>query len=804
MPRLFPKLILLCFLALAACESAEERAARHYQSGLALLETGQVDQALIEFRNVFAADPNHIEARLAYADTQRARGALADAYGHYRHLAEQQPENAPALIALSEIAILSADWEDAETYGRAAAALQPADPAVIAVTAMLDYRAGAIAKDDAARAAAAEIAQKVLQDDPANDIARGVVIDNNIFKGDIAVALTNVEAGLAIDPTRQGLHVIRVRLLGGMKDTAGTQAALEEMAAQFPDIPRVRQELIDWYIAQGDLPAAEDYLRRLAAAPDAGQDQKILLVDFLRQTQGPKAAIAELEHLIADTPGDGTYRMLRASSLFTLDQADAAIAEMKDIIANGTASDETRDFKIVLAQMLQAEGAQAEANTLVADVLAEDAGHVQALKMSAEQLIAADDPDAAISTLRQALAQAPRDIALVTLLGDAHNRAGDLALAGERYALAVDISERAAAPSIHYARFLLERRRIDAAQTVIANALNVAPRNVELLTLMAEIHLDRNAWSSAKRTIWRLRAQNSPLANGIADGLEVDLLKRQGRYEDVTAFLQKMTAGGATSATATAQMVAAQIRTGHLTDARAFVNDQLSEQPGDPTLRFLQAGILVLMEDLPAAEAVYRALLDDFPGNVQVFSNLYALLMSTGREGDADALLDQMLSAAPDASTPNMIKAGRLEAQGDFDGAIAIYERLYAKDSSNTILANNLASLIISERDDADSIARASAIAARLRGSDVPQYQDTLGWISYRRGQYREALSYLEPAARGLPDDSLTHFHLGMTLAALERPAEARKALARAITLGDGSRVAQLDEARDMLATLPE
>lgn len=804
MPRLFPKLILLCFLALAACESAEERAARHYQSGLALLETGRVDQALIEFRNVFAADPTHVEARLAYADTQRARGALADAYGHYRHLAEQQPGNAPALIALSEIAVLSADWEDAETYGRAAAALQPADPAVIAVIAMLDYRAGAIAKDDAARAAAAEMARKVLQEHPGNDIARGVVIDNDIFRGDIAAALISVEAGLAINPGRQGLHVIRVRLLAGLKDTAGTQAALEEMAAQFPDLPRVRQELIDWYIGQGDLPSAEDYLRRLAAAPDAGRDQKILLVDFLRQTQGPEAALGELEHLIADAPGEGIYRMLRASSLFTLDQADVAITEMKDIIASGTASDETRDFKIVLAQMLQAEGEEAQANALVTAVLAEDAGHVQALKMSAEESIAADDPGAAISTLRQALAQAPRDIDLVTLLGDAHDRAGDHALAGERYALAVDISDRAATPSIHYAQFLLERGRIDAAQTVIANALTVAPRNVELLTLMAEIQLDRNAWSSASRTIRRMRAQNSPLASGIADGLEVDLLKRQGRYEDVTAFLQKMTAGGATSTTATAQMVAAQIRAGHLTDARALVNDQLSEQPGDPTLRFLQAGILVLMEDLPAAESVYRALLDDFPGNAQVFGNLYALLISTGREDDADALLDQTLSAAPDASTPNMIKAGRLEAQGNFDGAIAIYERLYAKDSGNMILVNNLASLIISGRDDADSVARASAIAARLRGSDVPQFQDTLGWISYRRGDYREALSYLEPAARGLPDDSLTHFHLGMTLAALERPAEARKALARAITLGDGSRVAQLDEARDMLATLPE
>ena len=44
---------------LAACEGSEERAERHFQSGLALLEEGDVERALIEFRNVFDLDGSH-------------------------------------------------------------------------------------------------------------------------------------------------------------------------------------------------------------------------------------------------------------------------------------------------------------------------------------------------------------------------------------------------------------------------------------------------------------------------------------------------------------------------------------------------------------------------------------------------------------------------------------------------------------------------------------------------------------------------------------------------------------------------
>jgi len=65
--------ILTAFLTLAACDSAEERAEAHYQSGLELLEEGDVDRAIVEFRNVFEYNSNHRDARAALADIFRNR-----------------------------------------------------------------------------------------------------------------------------------------------------------------------------------------------------------------------------------------------------------------------------------------------------------------------------------------------------------------------------------------------------------------------------------------------------------------------------------------------------------------------------------------------------------------------------------------------------------------------------------------------------------------------------------------------------------------------------------------------------------
>ena len=111
--------LLLAFLALAGCESAEERAEKHFQSGLELLQSGDSIRAMVEFRNVLALNGSHREARLTYAREARAAGNVSESYSNYLRLAEQFPDDMESRVALSQMAILHLNWEEAERHGAA-------------------------------------------------------------------------------------------------------------------------------------------------------------------------------------------------------------------------------------------------------------------------------------------------------------------------------------------------------------------------------------------------------------------------------------------------------------------------------------------------------------------------------------------------------------------------------------------------------------------------------------------------------------------------------------------------------------
>jgi tetratricopeptide (TPR) repeat protein len=208
-------------------------------------------------------------------------------------------------------------------------------------------------------------------------------------------------------------------------------------------------------------------------------------------------------------------------------------------------------------------------------------------------------------------------------------------------------------------------------------------------------------------------------------------------------------------------------------------------------LRILSGSLQALTGDTVNAEATYRAIVHDFPQSEVPVQLLYGLLRAANREADAAAVLDQALVEIPKSVNLRWIKAGVLERDTDFEGAIAVYEELYSEDSSNTVVANNLASLIATHRTDAASLERAYTIARRLRGTQVPAFQDTFGWIEYRRGNLEEARRNLSDAAAGLPNDPLTQFHLAMVLADLGQNEAAEKQFERVLDLAGDTQLPQ-------------
>ena len=768
---------LLCLsLTLSGCDSAETRAKKHFQTALAHIEAGDLDRAIVEFRNVFKLDGRHKEARQAYARLQRDRGFVEESYGQYLRLIEQYPDDLDGRIALVEMALETGNLDEVERHGAAAAAQAPTDPRVQAISATRAYQTALEARDTAAQKSARMAAEALVAADPGLIMARRVVIRDLLRTSDWRAALAQTDAGLAANPDARDLYTVRLGLLQQLGDTAGVEAQLTALVARYPDDANMSQALVRWYVDQGNLAAAETQLRgQIDPAADTS-DAKIILIQFLTELRGADAARAELDQMIAVGGSDlPLLRGIRAGLEFDGGNRDTAIADMETLVAGAPANQQTRNLKVALAQMLLQTGNPVGARARIEEVLLENPTEVEALKLKAVWLIEDDRTGDAIVALRTGLGTSPRDPDLMTLMARAHERDGNRDLMGEMLALAADAASYASTEALRYAAFLVADDRLLPAEDAVLAALRQRPQDPDLLATLGQIYLRLQDWSRVDRVITELQALETVGARSTADELTVQRLAGQNRTEDLLTFLEDMkrSSGAASGVGVDAAIVQSHITRGNIPAALAHVDTALKAAPQDPDLRFLRAAVLVTDGKFDDAEQIYRSLLDEDAKSERVWTALFELSLRKDDPAGATAALDDAIAALPESAALNLRKAGILERNGDIDGAIGIYERLYDRDSNALLLANNLASLLVSHRNDAASLARAELIARRLRGTDVPAFQDTYGWIAHRLGNHDDALRYLEPAAAALTDDATVQYHLAATYAALGRDPQA-------------------------------
>ena len=97
-------------LALAACDTPEERAESHYQRAVTLLADGEPDRAAIELRNALQANAAHVGARYEYAQLLRSQGDVQGAVGQYlrpslQHLPVRRYYAPEEFVSLKEFAL---------------------------------------------------------------------------------------------------------------------------------------------------------------------------------------------------------------------------------------------------------------------------------------------------------------------------------------------------------------------------------------------------------------------------------------------------------------------------------------------------------------------------------------------------------------------------------------------------------------------------------------------------------------------------------------------------------------------------
>ena len=792
----------IALLALAGCDTAAERAERHYQNALELLDEGDASRAIVELRTVFELEPTHRDARATMARTLLQQGNAQQAFSQYLRLIEQYPNDVEARLALAEMSILNNSWALATEHGDAVEELAPDSARARVVVNALDYRQAVIDENVGARREAAETARALTQELPRSIINRSVVIDSLIQDERDAEALETIAEVQEFAPRERRFYQMRLALHGRMENEEGIERTLQDMAAAFPEDRSVSESLLNFYISRNDLEAAEEFLRSRVPPGEQDDGSRVTVIRFVSEARGPQAALEQAEAYLREGTNDDLFSSLAASLRYDMGEREEALAEFERIVREADASEQTNDIKVSYARILERNGNDVGSRALIEEVLAADPTHVEALVLRAEWMIDSDLSDEAIGLLRRAQDQEPENPRIFSTLAEAHLRNGQRDLAGEMLSLAVETSNNAAAESLTYARFLLASDRLEAAETVLTDALRLAPTNFELLALLGDVFTRQEDWDRAERVERALRSLQGEGARMVADQIRVAILRGQDREDEAISFLEQLAEQGDGFREAEIAVITSQLQRGNVAEARNYLQALLDKSPEDPTLRFLQAAISAADGNLEAAEQEYRSLIADGEGGERAWRELIRVLNQTGQMEEAERALEEGLAARPESAELLWMRATLLEREGDFEGAISIYEDLYNRNSSVSVIANNLASLLSTMRDDEESLERSARIARRLRGTEFPPYQDTYGWIQFRLGNLDEALEYLQPAARALADDPLVQHHLGMVYDAMGRSEDAVAQFERAIELaGDDPRPA-FDVARTKLQEL--
>ena len=293
------------------------------------------------------------------------------------------------------------------------------NPAFKAIAIALAYRTASLDNDDPARREQARAAQDLLVALPDNVMLRKLVLDSLLRNGDMTQALVELDWLLEREPDNMLYWRQRLNILSQNDDMEGIETQLLGMVDRFPEDTETKQMLLRFYLSREENDKAEAFLRQLAdrAAPDDNAPRADL-VNYLLQTQGPEAALAELDAAIAEEEDPVPFQTIRAGIIFAQGETTEAILELEGILEGAEPSEQTNDIKVALARMMLSTGNEVGARAQVEEVLVADEGHPAALKMQASWQIRADEAEAAINNLRLALDRAPEDAQAMSLMAE--------------------------------------------------------------------------------------------------------------------------------------------------------------------------------------------------------------------------------------------------------------------------------------------------------------------------------------------------------------------------------------------------
>jgi tetratricopeptide (TPR) repeat protein len=581
--------------------------------------------------------------------------------------------------------------------------------------------------------------------------------------------------------------------LGHLYEQSAEQYGRPELAVQAieqyklaitddPDSIFLQNTLADTYFKLGRIrEAIETAQRILKDHPDNLQAHKLLGRVYLRslgdtengQQPGPMLdlAIQEFQKIVAIEPDKVEDRLL-LGQLYTLkhdtkdakaqfEEARRVDPNSEDVVLNlarlygeqnnlpaaisvlQTVPPDDRTFKIDLA--LAAAYDQSGNNTKPAIAAYQDALNLQpdnldAQRGLAEDLLANDQPDAALKIFQGVAAQDPEDVRSFLRIAELERSQGHI--------------KQAAAALDHAKALSPDSPEVRYNQALVAEAQGHLDQAADLLQQLT----DSTHHASEKYT--------SDEKNNRAiflDRLATVYRDQNKTQQAVDAYKEMIALGGDDAERGYQGEVDTYRDAKMLPEATTAAQQAVQALPKSVDLQLTLAGQLVDTGKVKEGIALAKSQLTNTKQDRVVWLTLAQIYTRQHKWKEASLAIDeaQKLSTTKQETSLIFFLRGALqERQKHIDAAEQEFRQSLAQDPNNALTLNYLGYMLADHDQKLNEALQLVQQAVKL-DPENGAYLDSLGWVHYKLGQYGQAEEALEKAITLIPKDPTVHDHLG-------------------------------------------
>lgn len=746
-------LSIIAAAVLVGCGGAEERKAVYMEKAKSSIESGDLDKARIELKNVLQIDPKDDEAYYQIGKVFEAKKDYRKAFANFTKAETLNPDNLPNQARLGRFYLLLAnDVEKTQEKVDFILSKEPNNAEGLLLKA-------AVAAKGKKMSEAIDIVNGVVSQDPANIDAVTYLTSLYIQEKKDKEALAVLETAIALKPENESLQRLLAVVLIKTKDYEGAERIYKEMLAKYPDSMSSYNSLAVFYNTTGDKEKSEAILRQSVENNPDDISRHLLLAKYIKISKGNEATIEFLNESIKNYSGVSALQTALADLYFINKEKQKAIEAYEVAISKFSEEAAGIEARVSLASIYYNDKEYDKASKIVEEAIAISPNNPKINLIRARIAIGKEDTEKAIIALRSVIKETPEDIDAYFLLVHAYVLEKNEEQIRETLNTAHNNNKNNPAALYKLVQYY-SSRDIGQAEKILDDYNALKKDDYEGLSLKGAM-LNKNKKMDEAYEISKTLLELYPnKPNGYL--LSVPYFNVQKDLVSAISTLERGYLAAENNTKILLMLTSLQVADQKYDVAKKRLQAEINAKPDDAGLKFLLAKIYLAQGDLKTAEVKLLEIVDLAPKMKDTYLLLSQVYANNKDMAAYKSILLKGKEQASDNFNISLKTAAFFESQKEYQDAIGIYKDMYKDDPTKLIVINNLASLISDHSKANDDIELMKTLVETLKKSNKPVFFDTIGWAYYVLGDYPEAIKNLLVVIEKAPDVNVFNYHLGM------------------------------------------